>query len=125
MAGYGKARELVQRSATAPSVNLSPSPIMSQIPVLNKPLRSYSFKPKRLRLARLDFSFCSCGLWLTRFHELLIKERKTIKRNKAHTSYHSTALSQIKNIFMFPAVFHELQPIELHLIKACTFSLLF
>ncbi|XP_076242071.1 phosphatidylinositol 5-phosphate 4-kinase isoform X3 [Calliopsis andreniformis] len=50
LAGYGKTRELVQRSATAPSITLSsPSPVISQIPVLNKPLRSYSFKPKRLR----------------------------------------------------------------------------
>ncbi|XP_076390972.1 phosphatidylinositol 5-phosphate 4-kinase isoform X1 [Megachile rotundata] len=48
LAGSGKTRELVQRSATAPSITLSPS-IISQIPVLNKPLRSYSFKPKRLR----------------------------------------------------------------------------
>ncbi|XP_076654752.1 phosphatidylinositol 5-phosphate 4-kinase isoform X1 [Halictus rubicundus] len=46
----GKAREMVQRSATAPSITLSPPiPIFSQIPVLTKPLRSYSFKPKRLR----------------------------------------------------------------------------
>ncbi|CAK9817597.1 Phosphatidylinositol 5-phosphate 4-kinase type-2 beta [Anthophora quadrimaculata] len=49
LARGGKTRELVQRSATTPSITLSPPPVFSQIPVLNKPLRSYSFKPKRLR----------------------------------------------------------------------------
>ncbi|KOC68666.1 Phosphatidylinositol 5-phosphate 4-kinase type-2 beta [Habropoda laboriosa] len=49
LARSGKTRELVQRSATTPSITLSPPPIFLQIPVLNKPLRSYSFKPKRLR----------------------------------------------------------------------------
>ncbi|XP_033304832.1 phosphatidylinositol 5-phosphate 4-kinase type-2 alpha isoform X1 [Bombus bifarius] len=45
----GKTHKLVQHCATAPSITFSPSPVLSQIPVLNKPLRSYSFKPKRLR----------------------------------------------------------------------------
>lgn len=90
MAGYGKARELVQRSATALSIHLSPpTPVISQIPVLSKPLRSYSFKPKRLRLARLDFPFCACCLWLTRFYKFFIKGTKSIEKNKAHTLNHN------------------------------------
>ncbi|XP_043785196.1 phosphatidylinositol 5-phosphate 4-kinase type-2 beta isoform X1 [Apis laboriosa] len=46
----GKTHKLVQHSATTPSITFSPPPVLSQIPVLSKPLlRSYSFKPKRLR----------------------------------------------------------------------------
>ncbi|XP_035735797.1 phosphatidylinositol 5-phosphate 4-kinase type-2 beta-like isoform X1 [Vespa mandarinia] len=45
----GRTHQLVQRSATAPSINFTPPPFVSQIPVLSKPLRTYSFKPKRLR----------------------------------------------------------------------------
>ncbi|XP_046741570.1 phosphatidylinositol 5-phosphate 4-kinase type-2 alpha isoform X1 [Diprion similis] len=46
----GRTRQLVQRSATVPSIILSPPPsAVSHIPVLSKPQRAYSLKPKRLR----------------------------------------------------------------------------
>ncbi|KAL0110484.1 hypothetical protein PUN28_013832 [Cardiocondyla obscurior] len=43
-------RQLVQRAATVPSITLSsPSSASSHNSILNKSLRTYSFKPKRLR----------------------------------------------------------------------------
>ncbi|XP_051174894.1 phosphatidylinositol 5-phosphate 4-kinase type-2 alpha isoform X1 [Leptopilina boulardi] len=48
MATSGRNHHLVQRSATVPSITISP-PTISQIPVSNKQHRTYSFKPKRLR----------------------------------------------------------------------------
>lgn len=56
--GIGRrTHQLVQRAATVPSITLSsPSSASSHNFILNKPLRAYSFKPKRLRLAKLDFA---------------------------------------------------------------------
>ncbi|KAK0075445.1 hypothetical protein PV325_006900, partial [Microctonus aethiopoides] len=46
----GRIRQLVQRSATVPSITVSaPTSSASQLPNINKPQRTYSFKPKRLR----------------------------------------------------------------------------
>ncbi|KAK0077775.1 hypothetical protein PV326_009836, partial [Microctonus aethiopoides] len=45
----GRIRQLVQRSATVPSITVSaPTSSASQLPNINKPQRTYSFKPKRL-----------------------------------------------------------------------------
>jgi len=51
-----RTRQLVQRAATVPSITFSSPSASSHNSILNKPLRTYSFKPKRLRLAKLDFA---------------------------------------------------------------------
>ncbi|XP_012273999.1 phosphatidylinositol 5-phosphate 4-kinase type-2 alpha isoform X2 [Orussus abietinus] len=48
-ASKGRTRQLVQRSATAPSITLSPPCTASLVPLLERPQRTYGFKPKRLR----------------------------------------------------------------------------
>jgi len=53
-------RQLVQRSATTPTITLYPPSASSHNTILNKPLRTCSFKPKRLRLAKRDFATL-CG----------------------------------------------------------------
>lgn len=49
-----KQRLMVQRSATVPTINVTtPAINANKLPNINKPQRTYSFKPKRLRLEPL------------------------------------------------------------------------
>lgn len=60
MSANAKIHQLVQRSATAPTITVPSSSANStnahtQLPHINKPQRTYSFKPKRLRF---EILFC-------------------------------------------------------------------
>ncbi|XP_015597476.1 phosphatidylinositol 5-phosphate 4-kinase type-2 alpha isoform X2 [Cephus cinctus] len=70
----GRSRQLVRRSATVPSITLSDPPAVSRVPVLNKPRRTYSFKPKRLRSQPIldDSSGKSCAKFYQSYDKLFI-----------------------------------------------------
>ncbi|KOX74345.1 Phosphatidylinositol 5-phosphate 4-kinase type-2 beta [Melipona quadrifasciata] len=83
----GKTHKLVQHSATAPSIIFPSSPVLSQIPVLSKPLRSYSFKPKRLRSQPIleDSSGKSGAKFYQSYDKLFII--KTLTREEVERMY--------------------------------------